>query len=208
MINNSESGIKIVTYGALGTFFETVLDQYKTYCDFASKNFSIAELEEEEIIRLGKRQNDTIEISNIFTGMFLEAFIFDYAARKESINYAETYLDKLDPVSKWVVITRLFNNQGLDVGGKAVQGIKKAFRIRNSLAHNKSKKFPDTTDADKLMEFFKKQTPERLTPPECVAIIKLVLEELIAVDNTEVYAPQLLDKMEKILKSYPMTAKT
>ncbi|MCD9525799.1 hypothetical protein [Photobacterium carnosum] len=208
MINNSENGIKVVTYGALGTFFETVLEQYKTYCDFASKKFSAAELEAEEIIRLGKRQNDTIEISNIFTGMFLEAFIFDYAARKESINYAETYLDKLDPVSKWVVITRLFNSQGLNVGGKAVQGIKKAFRIRNNLAHNKSKKFPDTTDADKVMEFFEKQAPERLTPTECVVIIKSVLEELIAVDNTEVYAPQLLDKIKTTLKSYPMSTQT
>ncbi|EPV1127151.1 hypothetical protein ACV17F_005124 [Vibrio harveyi] len=208
MINNSEKGTKIVTYGALGTFFETVLDQYKTYCDFASKKFSTEGLEAEEIIRLGKRQSDTIEISNIFTGMFLEAFIFDYAARKESINYAETYLDKLDPVSKWVVITRLFNSQGLNVGGKAVQGIKKAFKIRNNLAHNKSKKFPDSTDVDKVMEFFEKQAPERLTTPECVEIIQSVLEELANIDKNEVYALQLLDKIKKTLKSYPMPAQT
>ncbi|MHA2826506.1 hypothetical protein [Vibrio harveyi] len=202
MIKKTEDGVELATFGALGGFFDTVLEQYKTYWDFSNPSYDLNKLQQEEIIRLGQRQKDTIDISNIFTGMFLEAFIFDYAARKESINYAETYLDKLDPVSKWVVITRLFNEKGLNVSGTAVQSIKKAFKIRNNLAHNKSKKFPGM-DPDNIEKFFNQAPPERLTPTECVKTLHVVLKELTTLDCEEIYGLQLLAKIEATLKMYP-----
>ena len=38
----------------------------------------------------------------LITTLFLESYIFDFCARKKSASYFKKYLDKLDPVAKWI----------------------------------------------------------------------------------------------------------
>lgn len=45
-------------------------------------------------------------VSVVFSALSLEAFINDYASQRLSKSYFDNYLDKLDLVSKWVVIPR------------------------------------------------------------------------------------------------------
>ena len=48
--------------------------------------------------------------------LFLESYIFDYCARRESGTFARKYVDRLDPVAKWIIIPRLIVPPGLDPG--------------------------------------------------------------------------------------------
>jgi hypothetical protein len=55
-------------------------------------------------------QAEELEIRSlavVMTALFLEAYIFDYCARRESATFARKYVDQLDPIAKWVLIPRL-----------------------------------------------------------------------------------------------------
>src|SRR5258708_2316783 len=84
------------------------------------------------------------------TALFLEAYIYDYCARKESDAFADKYLDKLDPVAKWIVIPRLIVPPGLDRGNEIFERLRKLFRLRNDLVHHKTKQSADFTSPPDL----------------------------------------------------------
>ncbi|MBI3231256.1 MAG: hypothetical protein HYZ45_14165 [Burkholderiales bacterium] len=75
----------------------------------------------------------------VFSAMCVEAAIFDFAAIHLGDSYSEQYLDKLDLVSKWLVIPRLACSTGLAERGAAINSLRTLVKFRNSLAHQKSK---------------------------------------------------------------------
>jgi hypothetical protein len=78
----------------------------------------------------------------IFSALTLEAFINHYAIDNFSKLYLKHYLDKLDPVSKWVVIPKLVLGRTLDTDGRSFQLLKRLFLLRNKLVHYKTKIIP------------------------------------------------------------------
>lgn len=89
-------------------------------------------------------KNDRIErlalIVIIFCATSLEAYINHYAISNLSKNYLKTYLDKLDLLSKWVVIPRFITGKQLDVGSKGLQDLSWLITLRNKVVHYKSRK--------------------------------------------------------------------
>lgn len=79
--------------------------------------------------------------SIVFSAMCLEAAAFDFSAIQLGDNYTEQYLDKLDLVSKWMVITQLVCGRSLKDDGPALNGLRNLARSRNALVHQKSKPF-------------------------------------------------------------------
>ena len=77
-----------------------------------------------------------------FGAMCLEAFIYDYAAHNFTDTYVKKYLDKLDVVSKWVVITRLTTGKDFPRESKAFEDLKMLIKARNDFVHPKSIPFP------------------------------------------------------------------
>jgi hypothetical protein len=75
--------------------------------------------------------------SVVMTALFLEAYIYDYAARRIGDDMA-TRLDKLDPPSKYVVASKMVWKTGLIPSDGLYGAIKTLFKIRNKLVHNKS----------------------------------------------------------------------
>lgn len=59
-----------------------------------------------------------------FGAMCLEAFIYDYAAHNFSDTYVKRYLDKLDLVSKWVVIPKVVIGKDFPRESKAFENLK------------------------------------------------------------------------------------
>lgn len=49
----------------------------------------------------------------VFCAMALEAYIYDFASRKLTDSYVQNHLDKLDTLSKWVVIPNLVTGKEL-----------------------------------------------------------------------------------------------
>lgn len=93
----------------------------------------------------------------VFSAMYLEAFIYDYAATSLGDSYVKAHLEKLDLVSKWLIIPRLINGKHINKESKAYELLKKLSTIRNSLVHFKS---TNAFYGEELSEFLKKQEHE------------------------------------------------
>jgi len=75
-----------------------------------------------------------------FTHIFLEAIIYDFCAVNFSDTYTKNYIDKLNFLSKWVVIPRLVTGNNFPTDSKAFQLLKKLNKYRNELVHLKTEK--------------------------------------------------------------------
>lgn len=113
----------------------------------------------------------------VTTALFFEAYIYDYGARKKSAKFVEKYLDKLDPVAKWVVIPRLIRPPGLNQDDEVFGRLRKLFRLRNDLIHHKTKSGGDF--------YVPPDLPEEFSPTQCVKLIQDVLTKLFELDDTD-----------------------
>lgn len=98
--------------------------------------------------------------SVIFAGLCLEAFIYDYAARRFSNSYVDNFLDKLNLVAKWVVIPKLVLDKEFPRDTQAFERLVKLKKARDSYVHAKSKQEPasDEERARMLEELEEKET--------------------------------------------------
>ena len=78
-------------------------------------------------------------ISVIFCSMFMESYIYDFAARNKGDNYTNKYLDHLKLISKWVIIPKIVSGIEIDTSRKSFEVLGKLIKIRNKLIHWKSK---------------------------------------------------------------------
>ena len=127
------------------------------------------------------------------SALFVEAYIFDYCARKKSANYFSKYLDKLDPVSKWIITTKLLCYPGIEEGSDIIRKLNSLFTFRNKLVHHKTK---SSTEFMGTPEF-----PEELSPLKCITIIKELLEILIILDPNEQFAGFVLSHFKSWIKN-------
>jgi hypothetical protein len=80
----------------------------------------------------------------VFSAMCAEAAIFDLAAIHLGDAYAEQHIDRLDLISKWVVVPQLICGRTLRLNGTAINSLRATVKARNVLAHPKSLPFdPD-----------------------------------------------------------------
>ncbi|MBT3984541.1 MAG: hypothetical protein HOE90_24505 [Bacteriovoracaceae bacterium] len=120
-------------------------------------------------------------VSVVFTAMYFEAFIYDYAASYLGDDYSKSHLDKLDFISKWLVIPKLITGKELSKEGQAYQALKRLHKDRNSLVHLKSKKFKMNHSAifDHLQ---KREKNIRDSVKNCRIVIEQVINELVRID--------------------------
>lgn len=90
----------------------------------------------------------------IFSALTLEAFINYYGIINFSRKYFEKHFDKLNPISKWVIIPRLVVGQQLDTSEKTYELLARLFDLRNKLVHSKPtrKKINELTEEDWVTE--------------------------------------------------------
>ncbi len=134
-----------------------------------------------------ERQAEFLEcriLAVLSTALFLESYIYDYCARKESASFAEKYLDRLDPVAKWVVIPRLISPPGLDRENDVFERLRKLFRLRNDLVHHKTKL---SADFESPPDF-----PSDLQPNDCVKLMCDLLSKLVELDPSDEFAQFVL----------------
>jgi hypothetical protein len=80
---------------------------------------------------------DQVVVAIVFCAMSAEAEIFAYASRNLSASFAKTYLDKLDVISKWVLIPKLVAGKEIAKSTKAFQIFKEMIKQRNAYVHAK-----------------------------------------------------------------------
>ncbi|MFZ2148161.1 MAG: hypothetical protein WAV28_13160 [Sedimentisphaerales bacterium] len=140
-------------------------------CTESYNNFQKSKAELQRIKMGGVTEKAVDELNNVaaelnhhsastvvFAALFLEAFIYDYAAANFSDTYTENYLDKLSLVSKWVVIPKLVTGKNFPTEGQAFEHLVKLHKARNSLVHYKSGPLPD--NVEELERVFEKMEKE------------------------------------------------
>lgn len=117
-------------------------------------------------------------VSVIFSALTLEAFINNYAIERFSKNYFENHLDKLNPVSKWILIPKLAIGNGIDTDGQPYEWLKKLFKLRDRLVHykTKKKKVSEMTEEDDWIT--------ENHSADALLTVESVLEELVKIDNS------------------------
>jgi hypothetical protein len=117
----------------------------------------------------------------VFAAMTCEAAIYDIAAIHLSDEYANEVLDRLDPVSKWLVAPRLICGKSLRDNGPAINSLRSLFGARNELVHAKSISglgLNDPREFEKIVASAKKRS-EKISSavvPAYQAIVLLSLE--------------------------------
>lgn len=99
-------------------------------------------------------------IATVFTGMSIEAFLFDYAAVNRSKTYAEKISNKKIS-DEYLTITTEVLNSDTAIERSIAQRLKKFNAVRNHFVHNKS------TELGK----YNKGDLEYLTPDSCVELL-------------------------------------
>ncbi len=92
-------------------------------------------------------------VQHLFAAMCLEAFIYDYAATNFSDTYVKKYIDKLDLVSKWVVVPKLVLGKEFPRSSRSFSFIRSIKRERDKLVHSKSR--PQLSDKERERELAK-----------------------------------------------------
>lgn len=134
--------------GLIPMFTEIAREHYEYLCELEPKVNNLKnqnpKSEEEsalllyERIPIEQKLNKSALITIIFSALAIEAYIYDYGARNISDRFIQKYVDKLDVISKWVIIPQLVNGKEFPREGKGFELLGKLVKARNSIVHNKS----------------------------------------------------------------------
>jgi len=182
-------------------FFHIAIDTYKEIVKLEKEhselqvNMSESEKSSDNFVDKVAEKNDRIGrlvlIVVVFCATSLEAYINHYAISHLSKNYLKTYLDKLDLLSKWIVIPRITTGTQLDAGSRPLQDLSWLITLRNKLVHYKSRtvSIEEIKDTDFLWENDAKRAIET---------VKNLAQELKKIDN-DIY----IDWTTKSYNKYP-----
>ena len=129
----------------------------------------------------------TAIITVVFVAMAIEAYIYDYAARHLSDDFVKNYIDKLDLVSKWVIIPRLITGNELPRNHQWFGLLKDLVKQRNSIVHHKSHEIP--VAFAEAQKYFVKIQHERDNEfkeiKNAMQLLDLLIAEMISLDLEE-----------------------
>lgn len=121
----------------------------------------------------------------IFTAIAVEAYIYDYAARHLGDSFVRDHLDKLDTISKWIIVPELVTGKGLSQRQHWHGKLKRVIQARNSITHYKSWD-PSSLSAGDLQGKLEKSTSEiQQAAGQAVDLLRLLADKISEVDPEE-----------------------
>lgn len=134
-----------------------------------------------ELDPLEEARDQSCIIAVVFTAMYFEAFIYDYAASCLGDKYSKDYLDKLDFISKWIIIPKLITGKEISKSGQAYESLKRLYKDRNYLVHLKSREM--NFDNEEVVSYMKaREKGIQESVKNCRKALKHVIQELLAID--------------------------
>lgn len=120
-------------------------------------------------------------VATVFTGLYFEALIYDYGASCLGDKYVRNYLDKLDFMSKWIIVPRLTVGKEIDKAGKAYAALHQLHKDRNSLVHLKSRELSFTPE--QMTEYLAEREKDlQRSAQNCKTALESVVQELYELD--------------------------
>lgn len=95
----------------------------------------------EECIKKENELQKNCIITITFSAMSLESFIYDYSASVLGDSYTSNYIDKLDVISKWVIVPKMITGKEIPRDERCFELLKQTIKLRNNFIHSKSKEF-------------------------------------------------------------------
>jgi hypothetical protein len=141
-------------------YFDICRENSEKYLQYQEEEFQLS-IESKRFCELEFYLNRLWPIATAFGVMCLEAFIYDYAAHNFTDTFSKKYLDKLDLLSKWIIIPRLVLKKEFPTDSKAFQDLNALIKERNSLVHSKSKPFFDFEKLSECLDKFRKGQAEK-----------------------------------------------
>lgn len=141
------------------------------------------------LYRLGPLEDEMDEccyIACVFTAMYFEAFIYDYAASCLGDQYVKDHIDKMDFMSKWLVVPRLIVGKQIDKEKRAYMALKQIHKDRNALVHLKSRDISlNSLNSDEMADsLLNREKWLHKAIENCKMALKVVVEELYEIDPT------------------------
>lgn len=139
-----------LTYEAYNTFKDNMekAARYTVECDLGKKQVDMNIWE-----RYIKKSMNYFLVQHLFAAMCLESFIYDYAATNFTDTFVRKYLDKLDLVSKWVIVPKLVLGKEYPRYTQAFKYLRNIKKERDKLVHSKSR--PELTNEERGKELAK-----------------------------------------------------
>jgi hypothetical protein len=145
-----------------------------------------------------KLRKGTIK-SLIFLSIFLESYINDLSGLVLGDRYSREHLDKLDLISKWIIIPRLITGTEIDKSKSFYEKLKELIKLRNMFVHHKS------SDANNYLKTLNTQDFKPLKPIyESVNIlayfkmIKELFKDLDRIDKVGNHSVRIRTELNKI----------
>lgn len=86
----------------------------------------------------------------VFTITALESYIYGYATRSLGEKYAKRHVEKLNLISKWIVVPKLVTGKEIPSDHKGITMLRKLVKARNHIVHLKGKNLnPDDWEMQK-----------------------------------------------------------
>ena len=100
-----------------------------------------------------------------------------YGIERFSRSFFDNHLDKLNPVSKWMIIPKLIVGQQLKADGQPYELLRKLFKLRGKLVHYKTrqKRIDELADEDWVTE---------RDAYDALQVVNKLTEELRSLDPT------------------------
>jgi len=118
--------------------------------------------------------------------MAVEAYIHDYAARHLGDTFVKDHLDKLDTLSKWVIIPELVTGKKMPRHENWRELLTKLIKTRNSIIHHKSS---DPAAAGDAKKYLKKLSDESdilfETARQSITLLGVLADKIIEIDPEE-----------------------
>lgn len=167
-------------------YFKIALDHYRNINKLKKEHDDIQKrlkhkkcISDQEIDLLAEKNNAIGQhtlVVIIFSALSLEAYINDYAINRLSKNYLINYLDRLNLLSKWILIPRIAMGKQLDPGSKSIQDLSWLITLRNKLVHYKSRKI-------KIREIKKSDFLWEYDAKKAIQTVRNLISELKKIDK-------------------------
>ena len=125
-------------YLSLYSLYSTAEESYLDYYTFLLK--AAESTDEHKRTNLIIKRFHHRDITVVFSHLFLEAIIYDYGAINTSDSYMKKYVDKLEFLSKWVVIPKIVTGKQFPTDSQAFELLGKLKKTRNDIVHFKTRK--------------------------------------------------------------------
>jgi hypothetical protein len=133
-----------LNFARIGTLTYLYADAcQRCYDDYLACNERISEIGEVEydsqLLELDRRRDIAGVQTIVFAGMCFESAIYEYAADHLGDAYVQQHIDKLDVLSKWLIVLRLVDGYELRKDQAPYAALKALVSARNGLVHSKSR---------------------------------------------------------------------